>query len=70
MTISEASDFFDKHNIFEFDDVTEVKDVKFALVKKKYIGLDSELFQKIRKKTGCFFSTILKRKQHKHASNF
>jgi len=48
MTILEASNFFDEHNIFEFDDVVEVKDIKFEFQKKKYIGLDMELFQKIR----------------------
>lgn len=32
MTISEASDFFDEHDIFEFDDVKEVTDIKFKFV--------------------------------------
>lgn len=50
MTISEASDFFDEHNIFEFEDVVEVKDIKFDLKKKKYIGLDMGLFEKIKNK--------------------
>ena len=31
MTISEASDFFDEHGIFEFEDVKEVIDIKFDL---------------------------------------
>lgn len=48
MTISEVSGFFDEHDIFEFDDVAEVKDIKFELKKKKYVGLDMELFEKIR----------------------
>jgi len=47
MTIAEASSFFDEHDIFEFDDVREVADIKFKL-QKKYIGLDMELFKKIR----------------------
>ena len=47
MTIAEASSFFDEHDIFEFDDVREVTDIKFKL-QKKYIGLDMELFKKIR----------------------
>ena len=50
MTISEASDFFDEHDIFEFDDVVEVKDIKFDLKKKKYVGLDMRLFEKIKNK--------------------
>lgn len=50
MTISEASDFFDDHDIFEFEDVVEVKDVKFDFKKKKYVGLDMGLFEKIKNK--------------------
>lgn len=50
MTIAEASDFFDEHDIFKSDDVSEVTDVKFKLKKKKYVGLDMELFKKIRSK--------------------
>jgi CopG antitoxin of type II toxin-antitoxin system len=50
MTISEASDYFDEHDIFEFEDVKEVTDIKFKLQKKKYVGLDIELFRKISSK--------------------
>lgn len=50
MTITEASDYFDEHDIFEFEDVKEVSDLKFKLQKKKYVGLDMELFKKIRSK--------------------
>ena len=50
MTIAEASDFFDEHDIFEFEDVKEVSDIKFDLKKKKYIGVDAELYQRIRSK--------------------
>lgn len=50
MTISEASDFFDEHDIFEFEDIVEVKDIKFDLKKKKYVGLDMGLFEKIKNK--------------------
>jgi hypothetical protein len=50
MTIVEASDFFDKHDIFEFNDVREVTDIKFNLQKKKYVGLDIKLFKKIQGK--------------------
>ena len=38
MTISEASDFFDEHDIFEFDDVAEVTDIKFDLKKRNMSG--------------------------------
>ena len=50
MTIAEASDYLDEHDIFEFEDVTEVTDVKFKLQKKKYVGLDMVLFKKIKTK--------------------
>ena len=48
MTIAEASEYFDEHDIFESEDVREVTDIKFKLQKKKYVGLDIELFKKIR----------------------
>jgi hypothetical protein len=50
MTILEASDYFDEHDIFEFADVREVTDIKFKLQKKKYVGLDIELLKKIKSK--------------------
>jgi hypothetical protein len=50
MSISEASDYFDEHDIFEFEDIKEVTDVKFKLQKKKYVGLDMKLFKKIQNK--------------------
>ena len=50
MTIAEASEYFDEHDIFESEDVREVADFKFKLQKKKYVGLDMELFKKIRSK--------------------
>ncbi|MBI5206821.1 MAG: hypothetical protein HY934_03425 [Candidatus Firestonebacteria bacterium] len=50
MTIHEASDYFDEHDIFEFNNVKEVTDIKFNLQKKKYIGLDMKLFNKIKSK--------------------
>ena len=48
MTIAEASSFFDEHDIFEFEGIREVTDIKFKLQKKKYVGLDMGLFKKIR----------------------
>jgi hypothetical protein len=50
MTIAEASDHFDDHDIFEFEDTKEVTDIKFKLQKKKYIGVNMQLFKKIRNK--------------------
>ena len=50
MTVAEASDFFDEYDIFEFDDVKEVTDMKFDLSRKKYIGVDIDLYKKIRSK--------------------
>lgn len=50
MTILEASEYFDEHDIFESEDVREVNDIKFKLQKKKYVGLDMELFKKIKSK--------------------
>ncbi len=50
MTIEETSDYFDEHDIFEFEDVREVRDIKFDLKKKKYIGVDAELYKKIKSK--------------------
>jgi hypothetical protein len=50
MSIYEASDFWDEHDFSEFDDVQEIKDIKFRLIKKKYVGLDLGIYTKIRKK--------------------
>ena len=50
MTIAEASDYFEENDIFEFEDVREVTDIKFRLQRKKYVGVDIELYKKIRAK--------------------
>lgn len=50
MSILEASDFFDERDLFECDDVVEVKNVKFELTKKQYVAVDSALFKKIKNK--------------------
>jgi predicted DNA binding CopG/RHH family protein len=50
MSILEASDFFDEHDLFERDNVVEVKNITFELAKKKYVGVDSALFKKIKNK--------------------
>jgi len=46
MTIEEASEFWDKHSIFEFEGVEEV-DVKFDLRKKHYVGINRKVFEKL-----------------------
>ena len=50
ISILESSDYFDEHDIFEFEDVREVTDVKFKLQKKKYVGLDIVIYNKIKSK--------------------
>ena len=50
MSIYEASDFWDKHDFTEFEDAKEVKDMGFALKKKKYIPVDMMLYKKIRQR--------------------
>ena len=50
MSIYEASDFWDEHIFSEFEDVQEVKNIRFSLIKKKYIGVDTGLYSKIKKK--------------------
>ena len=48
MSIYEASEFWDDHTFMEFEDIEEVKNVRFSLKKKKYIGLDMTLYKKIK----------------------
>jgi hypothetical protein len=50
MSVYEASDFWDEHDFGEFDDVKEAKDVCFSLKRKKYVGIDEELFAIIKQK--------------------
>ena len=50
MSINEASDFWDEHEFGEFDDVQEVDEVKFSFKKKKYVGIDIELYSLIKNK--------------------
>ena len=50
MSIYEASDFWDEHDFTEFEDVEEVKEMRFALKKKKYIAMDMMLYKKIRQR--------------------
>lgn len=48
MTVAEAGDFFDEHDIFEFEGVEEVKDIAIDIKKKKYVGIDLSLYNKIK----------------------
>ena len=50
MSIHEASDFWDEHDFGEFDDVREDTEIRFSLKKKKYVGIDEELYATIRDK--------------------
>ena len=50
MSLNEASDFWDEHDFGEFNDVQEVEDIRFSLKKRKYIGIDSELYTIIKDK--------------------
>lgn len=50
VTIAEASEYFDDHDIFEHGDVKEVTGIRFRLQKKKYVGVDMALYKKIRAK--------------------
>ena len=50
MSIYDASDFWDEHDMEEFDDFQEVDGIKFSFKKKKYIGIDRDLYASIKSK--------------------
>ena len=50
MSLNEASDFWDEHGFDEFEDVQEVEEIQFLLKKKKYVGIDSDLYALIKNK--------------------
>lgn len=50
MTILEASDYFDEHDLFEGGEPIEMKNFKFELSRKQYVGVDAALFKKIKNK--------------------
>jgi len=50
MSINEASDFWDEHDFGEFNDVQEVGDIQFSFKKKKYVGIDGDLYAIIKSK--------------------
>jgi hypothetical protein len=49
MSVLEASEYWDEHDFAEGGDIEEVKDLEFALRKKKYVGIDIRLYARIRK---------------------
>jgi hypothetical protein len=57
MSVDEASAFWDEHDFDEFDDVQEVYDLQFSLKKKKYIGIESHLYDLIASKAKQFHTT-------------
>jgi hypothetical protein len=50
MTVYEASDFWDEHDFGEFDDVQQENKTRFLLKKKKYVGIDRDLYALIKDK--------------------
>jgi hypothetical protein len=50
MSVMEASDFWDEHDFGEFDDVKMVRSIEFSLRKKKYVGINEDLYSAIKKK--------------------
>ncbi|MBI4596455.1 MAG: hypothetical protein HY730_08790 [Candidatus Tectomicrobia bacterium] len=50
MSIYEASDFWDEHDFTEFQDVQETQNIRFSLKKKKYVGVEMEIYEKVKKR--------------------
>ena len=50
VSIYEASDFWDEHDFGEFDDIKETDEIQFSLKKKKYVGIDQDLYACIKSK--------------------
>ncbi|RZB34749.1 MAG: hypothetical protein SRB1_00517 [Desulfobacteraceae bacterium Eth-SRB1] len=48
MSVYEASDFWDEHDFEEFDDIQEEKKMQFVLKKRKYVGIDMDLYAMIK----------------------
>ncbi len=57
MTITEASEFWDAHQFDEFTDVEEVHDIQFAVKRKKYVGIDADLYARITKQAQQLHTT-------------
>ncbi|MBN1903507.1 MAG: hypothetical protein JW927_00255 [Deltaproteobacteria bacterium] len=50
MSINEASEYWDEHDFEECDDIRKVEEIQFTFKKKKYIGIDIELYSLIKNK--------------------
>ena len=50
ISIYEASEFWDEHDFGEFEDIKEADEIQFSLKKKKYVGIDQDLYVYIKKK--------------------
>jgi hypothetical protein len=50
ISIYEASEFWDEHDFGEFQDVKEVNEIGFSLKKKRYVGIDEDLYAQITTK--------------------
>ena len=50
ISIYDASDFWDEHDFGEFHDVKEVSEIKFSLKKKRYVGINKDLYAQITSK--------------------
>lgn len=53
ISVYEASDFWDEHDFGEFDDVKEEKEMQFLLRRKKYVGIDMDLYAIIKSKANA-----------------
>ena len=50
LSIYEASEFWDEHDFGEFDDIKETNEIQFSLKKKKYVGIDQDVYAYIKSK--------------------
>lgn len=50
LSIYEASEFWDEHDFAEFGDVKETDEVQFSIKKKKYVGIDQDVYAYIKSK--------------------
>ena len=57
MSVYEASDYWDEHDVTEFKNFEEVRDLGFALKKKKYVGVDAGLYIKIKERAKKLHTT-------------
>lgn len=50
LSIYEASEFWDEHDFGEFDDNKETNEIQFSLKKKKYVGINHDVYACIKSK--------------------